>query len=434
MSASWGILGPGSVESVRRVRTLGLASSTRLFNELAVPGLGGVWFGKQLLFSTLGVMVAEQAALRGKSVTQIEVANAIEALACWMALAEEPQAGEGRIRGTTKLAGLSAKDFIFRNASRPGFYVTQPMRMATVNVLPALGLVQPGGGRFNSFRCSEDGLAFVETAFAEHRPFRRSVPDHLLQWVLGQVDKIDSPVLREALSPLQPLSEKACTLLRERLLQGSSASPSGERQRRRDALNWVQSRRENAPPCQWEQQPTQISDPKHWSDMRAGAGFFAARDAAQDLLNKLEVHIGDRGNRFLIGSSLPQQLREPFSDLQFNARAFLELQHEDKEATTFCREVISADDNVLRQLVARDGRILRLVGDHVCAGQAFEAADAEASASGATYDQEDSAPADNFGWPPDISHRVRNLWWLSLDIERNLNAWLHPIEAEVAHG
>ena len=59
MSASWGILGPGSVESVRRVRTLGLASSTRLFNELAVPGLGGVWFGKQLLFSTLGVMVAE---------------------------------------------------------------------------------------------------------------------------------------------------------------------------------------------------------------------------------------------------------------------------------------------------------------------------------------------------------------------------------------
>ena len=114
MSASWGILGPGSVESVRRVRTLGLASSTRLFNELAVPGLGGVWFGKQLLFSTLGVMVAEQAALRGKSVTQIEVANAIEALACWMALAEEPQAGEGRIRGTTKLAGLSAKDFILR--------------------------------------------------------------------------------------------------------------------------------------------------------------------------------------------------------------------------------------------------------------------------------------------------------------------------------
>ena len=85
MSASWGILGPGSVESVRRVRTLGLASTTRLFNELAVPGLGGVWFGKQLLFSTLGVMVAEQAAQGGRSVNQIEVGNSIAALAWWMA-------------------------------------------------------------------------------------------------------------------------------------------------------------------------------------------------------------------------------------------------------------------------------------------------------------------------------------------------------------
>ena len=41
MTMRWGILGPGSIESVRRVRTLDLTPCVRLFNELAVPGLGG---------------------------------------------------------------------------------------------------------------------------------------------------------------------------------------------------------------------------------------------------------------------------------------------------------------------------------------------------------------------------------------------------------
>lgn len=433
MNAFWGILGPGSLESIRRVRTLGLSSSTRLFNELAVPGLGGVWFGKPLLLATLGIIVAEKAKSRGKAVTAIGVTNAIEALACWMALNQERQAGDARLLGTTKLAGRGIKDFSFRNASRPGFYVTQPMRMATVSVLPALGLVQTDSAvRFNSFRCSEDGLAFVETAFAEFRPFRRSVVDHLLHWVLGQTENVDSQVLREALSPLLPLSKAACALLKERLLQGSSASPPWKRQRRRDALNWVESRRENAPNCQWDRRPEQIGDAEHWSDMRAGASFFAARDAAQKLLNQLEEHIADPGNRFLIGSIIPQQLRQPLKDLQSKAEAFLQLQHEDTDANVFCRQMICADDSVLRQLVARDGRILRLAGDHVCAGPAFQPAAAYASDS--IDGEEGGTPNDTFGWPQDISQRIRNLWWLSLDVERRLNAWLHPIEAQVAHG
>ena len=155
--------------------------------------------------------------------------------------------------------------------------------------------------------------------------------------------------------------------------------------------------------------------------MHAGASFFAARDAAQDLLNKLEIHIGDPGNRFLIGSSLPQQLCQPLSDLKVKARAFLALKHVDKDANAFCDEMTSSDDRVLSQLVARDGRILRLVGNH---------ADTQISESSATYDQEYSTPTDDLGWPPNISHRIHNLWLLSLDIEGNLDAWLHPVEVE----
>ena len=54
----WGLLGPEMLGSQRRVRTLGLASVVRLFNDLAAPGMGGVWFGKQLLIAALGVALA----------------------------------------------------------------------------------------------------------------------------------------------------------------------------------------------------------------------------------------------------------------------------------------------------------------------------------------------------------------------------------------
>ena len=86
IEGAWGLLGPEFLPNARRTRTLGLGASVRRFNDLAVPGLGGVWYGKQLLLATLGVAVAEAARSQGVKVQNIEVANAIEALACWLAL------------------------------------------------------------------------------------------------------------------------------------------------------------------------------------------------------------------------------------------------------------------------------------------------------------------------------------------------------------
>ena len=78
MEGTWGLLGPEFLPNTRRTRTLGLGASVRAFNDLAVPGLGGVWYGKQLLLAVLGVAVAEDARNRGAKVQNIEVANAIE--------------------------------------------------------------------------------------------------------------------------------------------------------------------------------------------------------------------------------------------------------------------------------------------------------------------------------------------------------------------
>jgi len=101
----WGLLGPETLASERRTRTLGLGATVRSFNDLAVPGLGGVWFGKQLFLATLGVAIAERVRNSGKRVQNIEVANAVEALACWLALDGNNWKGDPRVRGATKMRG-----------------------------------------------------------------------------------------------------------------------------------------------------------------------------------------------------------------------------------------------------------------------------------------------------------------------------------------
>ena len=153
MEDIWGLLGPDSVESSRRTRTLGLGASVRLFNDLAVPGIGGVWYAKQLMLATLGVSVAEQARKLGAKVQNVEVANAIEALACRLAFDSNKWNRDARLRGNSKLQG-KGDDLRFSRVRQRNFYVTQPMRMAMVQALPALGLVETDSTRFNAFRPS----------------------------------------------------------------------------------------------------------------------------------------------------------------------------------------------------------------------------------------------------------------------------------------
>ena len=246
MNFTWGILGPGSIESVRRVRTLQLAATTRHFNERAVPGLGNVWFGRQLYLATLGLRVAERAAERGSSAGKIAVANAIEALGCWLAIRGGLRAGEGRVRGTTLLAGKT--DLSFRSVSQPGFYVSQPMRMATVSALPALGFADATGSRFSAFACNADGAAFIDAVAADCHPFGRELVEHLALWVCGETDQVNTDAVYRGLAPVLPLPPRARQLLHTRLEQGAAGEAADDRTRRGDALRWVRARRRGAPP------------------------------------------------------------------------------------------------------------------------------------------------------------------------------------------
>ena len=426
----WGLLGPEFLPNARRTRTLGLGATVRSFNDLAVPGLGGVWYGKQMLLATLGVAVAEEARDHGANVQNIEMANAIEALACRLAFDSNGWGRDARLRGNTKLHGKD--DFSFKRVRQPNFYVTQPMRMATVQALPALGFVESDSVRFNAFRCTEAGRRFIENATNGYRPYNRTVVEHLKWWVLGKDDRVNSDALRQALSPLNRFSVETTPLLRERLIQGGNES-NEDKERRGKALAWIEALRENRPVrLSWEQRPREITE-KHWHDLQAGAIFFKTREAAIAALDAAEAHIGNPtiGQFLSLKTQIPETLKPAVEQLRSAANKYLAFKHEDAEANKFCDECVNNDpSSVFRSLVERDGLVLRLVGDEVKPGPAFRGSQLSAEQAVADDEDQEAPQAGDMPFPEGISHRVQNLYTLNLDMHGELDGWLNTAVAE----
>ncbi|KXU92096.1 hypothetical protein CR51_31160 [Caballeronia megalochromosomata] len=426
MSLCWGLLGPETLVTERRTRTLNLGASVRAFNELAVPGLGGAWYAKQLFLAALGVRVAETARRKRVKVTNIEAANAIEAIACWMGFARNGHAPDARLRGHRKLEGMTG--LTFAQVRRSGFYVSQPMRMSIVQALPALGIVEAGASRFNAFRSTPLADALLEAQASAFEPchYSRGVIEYLVHWIQSGDCLTDKAQLREALSPLAPMTPDARAIIEQQLLVSGDRAPDSQQERRGAALRWVEAvRRNQASEPRWEQRPHEhISEP-HWSDLRAGARFFLARDAALEALDAIEAHIGNSGGaqRFVLGDALPERVANRLDALQAAARRFIDERHHDADANEFCQQCAESDRTErLAAIVTRDERVLRLRSREIVPGPAFRGAMTPASAA----DPDEPVPYSHAQgtWPEGISYRIRNLFLLNADLRGELDQWL----------
>ena len=368
--------------------------------------------------------MGERLRTSGRRVQNIEMANAIEALACWLALTHNGWSSDPRLRGSTKLAGKM--DMSFAVVRRRGFYVTTPMRQATVQPLRAMGLVEGSGERFNAFSCTQIGNDFVKEACAGFRPYRREVVDHLFLWAAGESDKVVSHELRQAVSPLEPLPQDARDFLRERIVQGA-----GDASRRRQALAWVEQVRANPDHhVTWDVKPA-VLDEAHWRDMHAGALFFAVRDAALAVLDRIEAQLANRSDlRMSLNEPIPELVRADIEPLRQQSQAFLNNNHDPSPgnmAIAFSRDCANPDGvRALEQLIARDGRGLRLRGRDIVPGPAFR--------GNQTGQLEDVRSPEDTGaetpvardtpLPDNISYRIRNLFRLNLDLRNELHSWL----------
>ena len=427
--AGWGLLGPEKLANERRTRTLGVGAAVREFNDLAVPGMGNVFFGKQLLLAIMGVSVAERLRETGMRVQNIETANAVEALACWLVLSRNNWMGDRRLRGVTKMR--HRRDVLFEEARKQNFYVTQPMRMSTVQPLHALNLVVSESVRFNAFSTAQNGRNFIEAAcdaFGVSYGQKRNVLEHLIGWATGAIHGLSSEVLRNALSPTEPLPGSARQVLRGCLIRGGSKDAI----RRKAILAWVDRMISNASNhVSWLEMPNEL-DEAHWKDLRAGALFFAVRDAAIDLLNAVEAHMGSLENpRLELGNSMPADISGECVSLGQKAVRFLDLGYDptpEQQAGSFCRECLD-EKQVIEKLVKRDDLILRLGSNAVIPGPAFQGSptaddQTEPKTSGKEIIDEPVASA---ALPENISQRVGNMILLSRDLHGKLTKWLEVI-------
>jgi hypothetical protein len=422
------MLASESVASERRTRTLGLGAAVRAFNDLAVPGMGGVWFGKQLFLAALGVAVGQEAARRGEKVDNIKVANAIEALACWM----EHQAGgsqpggrrsDERLRGIQKIGGVRGQP-TFAAFSQANFYVSQPMRMATVQAVKALGLVSSAGDRFNSYVCAPAGSAFIDAVCAEHRPRGKHPLEALVRWVCGDDANVSTAAMRAVLSPTQALPPAAIERLRELVVQGEGAGPA----RRRAALDWIDGLADGRA-IGAAGKPPSLSD-EHWHDVQAGALFFALQADAYRVLDAVEVVLAARAERTLaLAAALVAPVRDAVAQLRASATLYLAHGFRDfgrsgaNDFATAC--AADADLGVLEALLLRDERVLRLHEGMVVPGQAFDpAARADRPATGDPDDPTAPAATGAFPLPKNASYRLSNLYLLNLDLRGRLDRWL----------
>lgn len=397
----------------------------RRFNQLAVPGVGGVWFAKQLFLATLGVCVADLLRATTANVRALEVANAIEALACWCGLKEREWHNDARLRGSQKMSAGDSLTFARLRQAR--YYVTQPMRMATVEALPGLGFVETVSPRFNSFRATSAGRRLIAISSTGSKPFNGSLENYLSTSVReGKPFSKSSETLRKALSPVNMLPAEARDFIRTKLCEGSGQNAAAAR--RKSALAWVQSLDERRP-VGWGSRPD-VLDADHWRDLRMGEKFFTTRKAAIDLLNGLEAQLAHLSEpRRSVVDLLENVPEGHITALRQAAQRFLEAGSDPTEgrlASRFCGECNAEDPRaMIRHLVGRDDRVLRLVDDMVIPGSGFsrQASDDVAvdDGQGAGVQNTDRVPV-----PDGISDRIRNLYLLELDLQGRLDTFLRP--------
>ena len=348
----WGILAPDTIISQRRQQNLGLASAVRHFNDRSVPGLGGMWFPMPILWSVLAVSIAKEL-----GVSALPVGNAVEAL--MMRKATEEGLADRRVRGLRKMQGL--KDWSFKNLKRRGTYVVQPIRMAMVQPLVALGFVR--GSRFGAFTIHTAGAQMLNLPVMAN--YRRV----LGAWAHGGSPHGLNKVI-EDLSPNAAVPPDVRKLILARLVGGDD--PSTSRRRALVALKTGPSASQLD-----AVEPLSGITADHWTDLRAGAAFMDLRSAALAVLYRLEerlLQLRD-GNEaaWLPLDEANKTVGEPLAALRQCARQLgTRIDAADESSSRkFLSEVRDLpDQQLLQKLAERDGTVIRWRDDRIVLGPA----------------------------------------------------------------
>lgn len=414
---SWGLLAPEQLPNHRRKRSLGLNAVLQDYNEKAVPGVASIWYAKQILICALGIVVAETVNQSSKKrVSNIEVTNAIEALAFKISMSSNGNQSDARIRGITKLATKKEDVFTYKEVIKKGFYLVQPMRMSIGQALLSLGFAKSNSTRFNTFSSTNIAEEFINKAD------ENNLLNALVNWVSigSEPFKNLKPKNNHLLNVLKPLSNSARLFLFDVLNRNTMTSFEHD-PRRTNVLKWVDHLKNNPQKIDFDEDSNAFLSEEHWKHIKEATHFNQLKINALNILDRIEGFIGNKESEGIKIETLVEEkvINDLITKLSEAAKSFLKHDNIHIDAKQFCLECIQISNTqekctFIKKLVERDNSTLAVSNDLVKPGNAFEI-------KMLNNDEHKEESEFKYGiFPNHIPYRLINMYLLNLDFANEL--------------
>jgi len=217
---------PAELSGSRLILDLGLRSTDQRLRELVVPGIGRVWFVRQLSWSVAAILLRDElCAERDSSIRATTISHALEALGCKLEFREN--ADGDRILGK-RAFGRDIEDshWSFSDLTKRRHYVQNTYRQMTSRTLLGLGLAT--GSRYERFELTEIGRELAE-AFLRQEVGQGEAPlrKRITSWINDEA--IDYRSMRKALSPNHPGADESDVVWRRLIGLDTPESKTRER-------------------------------------------------------------------------------------------------------------------------------------------------------------------------------------------------------------
>jgi hypothetical protein len=390
----WFSPAPSEILSSRLSLDFDLRAADLFFRELVVPGLGRIWFARQLSWPLAALALHEELSCHGSNAPKpTAICHGIEALACKLEYLADPQHPSRRILGRRAFGrDVEQEVWLFHRLRQATSYVRNTHRQAATRALrPDGGLGFAGGARFDLLELEPVGKALAD-AFLDQTVGQggTTLRKWLVGWVRGEKElPAAHESFRKALSPEDPTDGER-DLVRSRLL-GTSTPASEKRQRLARAVG----RAADLPEIE-EVVVARLREAGHSEqadEVVAARAFGAMLDRARDAVANLTRAVAPGRRRVLLATLVSDTpIKRSIKDLRTAAKNYVQKADTAgvKEATShaFADAVVAADDSeAIRLLIGRAGEVLGLANGFVVQGSLFRVVDATDD----TSDLEDSA-------------------------------------------
>jgi len=358
-TANWFIPQLEDFQSQRALLNLRLGKAVRFYRELIVPGIGGVWFVRQLSWGVAGIRLGQQAHLK-----PTRVANGIEALACKLEWEENRK--QYNKRGKRAFERDEDDDvWSFKSLSDRMHYVQVTYRQSTVRGLSGLGFAT--GTRYNTMDLTliGDDLCdvFLETSGSR-------IVNELLAWLNGE-SICKTRRMANGIGSLGSNNEEK-KITRERLC-AASCDRLGDPQRRGMLIEAFGANRTNMPHI--GSLKRQLPE-DYVNDINTSIAFDQMLSCGRSVIHKCAQLIADKQRPVVATLAQNKTLRLALEEATEAANKFQRMKGKKQcDAISYASELLSPSISNARRLsniILRDGHILDCSGDRVTEGHLFD--------------------------------------------------------------